>query len=150
MGRAAIEEDVVGGYRIPAGGTVFVCPFVTHRDPRFWENPEGFDPDRFSPEKVAARPKFAYFPFGGGPRVCIGDSLAKMQMQIIVAMIAQRYRLDLAPSLRIGLAPKMTLVPRNRVQVTAHPRRVAAEEKDRVPTALPVDHVRKPLAARPA
>jgi len=142
LGRAAIEEDVVGGYRIPAGSTVFVCPFVAHRDPRFWENPEGFDPERFSPEKVAARPRFAYFPFGGGPRVCIGDQLARMQMQIVVAMIAQRHRLDLAPGLRIGLAPKMTLVPRNRVQVSAHPRRLVA--------LVPADRTAGSPVARPA
>src|SRR5207237_1095842 len=64
--RAAIQEDEVGGHRIPAGSSIFFSPYVAHRDPRYWENPEAFDPERFSPEKTEKRPKFAYFPFGGG------------------------------------------------------------------------------------
>ena len=96
--RDADRDDEIGGYHIPSGSSVFVSPYVTHRHPRFWDDPETFDPERFTPEQVAARPRFAYFPFGGGPRQCIGIHMAKLQMQLAVAMIVQRYRFDVVPT----------------------------------------------------
>ena len=70
--RRAIQDDTICGYRIPADAIVSISPYVTHRDPALWENPEGFDPERFSPERSAGCPHYAYFPFGGEPRQCIG------------------------------------------------------------------------------
>jgi cytochrome P450 len=122
FGRKALEDDVIGGYRIPAGSSLFLSPYLGHRDPRFWENPEGFDPDRFAPEITALRPKFAFFPFAAGPRMCIGNSFARMELQVIVAMVVQKFRLDLEAGHRVELAPQITLRPKNGVRVTLHPR----------------------------
>jgi len=90
--RTTLADVEIGGYVIPAGAIVLLSPYVTHRDPRFWEDPERFDPERFAVGRSAGRRRFAYFPFGGGPRACIGSALASMEMQLIVAMVAQRYR----------------------------------------------------------
>ena len=70
------QEDEIGGYRIPAGSTVLLSPYLTHRHPDFWENPEAFDPERFLPARSKGRPRHAYFPFGGGPRLCMGVDMA--------------------------------------------------------------------------
>ncbi len=120
--RMAMEEDVIGGFRIPAGSTVLLLPYLGHRDPRFWDNPEGFDPDRFSPEATAARPKLAYFPFSAGPRMCIGFSFATMEMQLVLAMVVQRYRLDLVPGTRVEPEPQVTLRPKHGIPVYLRPR----------------------------
>jgi cytochrome P450 len=109
LARTPIVDDVVGGYRIPKGVSVFLSPFITHRHPEFWENPEGFDPERFTPERSAGRPRYAYFPFAGGPRMCIGNNLALMEAQLILATIAQRYRLDLAAAYRPVFQPLVSL-----------------------------------------
>ena len=95
--RTAHHDDEVGGHRIPAGSLVLLCPYATHRHPDFWEIPEAFRPDRFSPEQVAGRSRHAYFPFGTGQRVCIGRHLAMMEMQLILAMVAQRFRPRIVP-----------------------------------------------------
>jgi len=76
MTRAAIRDDEIGGYRIPANSEVLLLPYITHRHPKYWERPEEFVPKHFLPEKEAARPRYAYFPFGGGPRQCIGNNFA--------------------------------------------------------------------------
>src|SRR5207245_1537280 len=109
FGRRAIAADEIGGFEVPAGGSIFICPYITHRDPRFWDNPEGFDPERFSPENSARRPKMAYFPFAAGPRMCIGNAFAMMEMQVVVAMVAQRYRLHLLPAHPVVADPQVTL-----------------------------------------
>ena len=96
--RTPLEGEMIRGYHIPSGTTfIALCPYVTHRHKEFWDNPEGFDPDRFEPAKVKERHRFAYFPFGGGPRKCIGDQFGLVQMRVIVAMTVQRYRLDPLP-----------------------------------------------------
>ena len=110
--RKVAEEDQIGGYRIPAGSSVDISPYATHRHPDFWENPEAFDPERFSVERSAARPRFAYFPFSGGPRQCIGNSFALMEAQLILATLAQRYRLRLQPGHTLTPDPLITLRPR--------------------------------------
>jgi cytochrome P450 len=122
MARMAREEDEIGGYRIPARTPVYLCPYITHRHPAFWENPEGVEPERFSPERSAGRPRYAYFPFGGGPRQCIGSAFALMEAQLALATIAQRARLDLVPGQRIVLEPKITLRPRHGLLMMAHRR----------------------------
>ncbi|HKW95658.1 MAG TPA: cytochrome P450 [Methylomirabilota bacterium] len=119
--RTPVEDDELGGYRIPAGSLVLLSPYVTHRHPAVWEAPERFDPDRFGPEASAARPAFAYFPFGGGPRRCIGSALATAEVQCIVATIAQHHRLDLLPGARVTPAAALTLHPRSAVPILLRP-----------------------------
>ncbi|HKF39034.1 MAG TPA: cytochrome P450 [Ktedonobacteraceae bacterium] len=99
--RHAIAADEIGGYHIPANSVIFTCQYCTHRHPEFWENPEEFDPERFTPERSAGRPRFAYFPFGGGPRQCIGNSFAMMEAQLVLATVVQRFRLRLVPNHRV-------------------------------------------------
>ena len=113
--RTAAEDDELGGYRIPAGALILLSPYVTHRHPAVWEAPERFDPDRFAPKPSAARPAFAHFPFGGGPRRCIGSAFAIAEIQCIVATVAQRHRLDLLPGVQIVPAAGLTLRPRSAV-----------------------------------
>ena len=121
--RDAVADDEIQGCTIPGGSSVFMVPLVTHRDPEFWPRPEAFDPSRFDATVTQERPRFAYFPFGGGQRQCIGNSMALMQMQLTVAMFAQRYRLRPAA----GFAPRMgTLVslrPVNGMSVVLERRR---------------------------
>jgi cytochrome P450 len=109
--RRALGDDEVGGYRIPKGSLVFLIPFVVHRRPKLWPNPDRFDPDRFAPEHESTRPRFAYIPFGGGPRGCIGNQFAMVEAQLIVAAIAQRYRIELVPGQDIRPEPLITLRP---------------------------------------
>jgi cytochrome P450 len=91
VGRKALEKDQLLGYEIKKGTNVIVCVYKIHRHPDFWENPDDFDPDRFLPERSANRHKYAYFPFGGGPRMCIGNNFAIMEMTLILSMMLQRY-----------------------------------------------------------
>lgn len=113
--RQALEDDVIGGYRLPKGGIVGISPYVLHRDAKLWENPEGFDPMRFSPERSEGRHKFAYLPFGGGPRTCIGNAFAMMEATIILAMVLQHHRLDRDASRPLSLDPMVTLRPKHGV-----------------------------------
>lgn len=130
MGRRAHDDDELGGYRVPKGSYVFVSQHVTHRHPAFWENPEGFDPDRFAPERLAeekerGRPKYAYFPFSGGPRQCIGNYMAEMEAQLLLATMLQRYRVALEPGFRIELDPSVTLRPLRGMPMTLELRQSA-------------------------
>jgi cytochrome P450 len=111
------EEDEVGGYRIPAKSNVVICPYVTHRHPEFWDNPEGFDPERFTPERSAGRHRTAYLPFAVGPRKCIGDTFAMLEMQMIVAMAVQRFRLRLAPGQPVVAHPAISLRPKEELMM---------------------------------
>lgn len=122
FGRKAIGEDALGGYYVPANTFIWLCPYVTHRHPDFWERPEQFDPERFSPEQVAHRPHYAHFPFGGGPRLCIGSNLAMMEAQLITATVAQRYLLRLVPGHPVEPEVSLTLRPRYGLPVTLQPR----------------------------
>jgi cytochrome P450 len=117
MGRSASQDDQIDGMAIDKGSWIFVSPYVTHRHPRFWDNPEGFDPDRFLPEAVQARPRFAYFPFSGGPRQCIGDNFALMEAQLVLATVLRRVRLSLAPWQTVELDPLITLRPKYGMQM---------------------------------
>jgi cytochrome P450 len=114
IGRSVIGPDEIGGYEIPARSIVFISPYVVHRHPRLWENPEGFDPHRFAQEP----PRGAYFPFGGGPRMCIGNGFASMESELLLATIAQRVRPDLVPGHRVELEPSITLRPRFGLRMT--------------------------------
>jgi cytochrome P450 len=115
--RAAIEADEIGGYRVPAKSEILLLPYITQRHPHYWEKPEEFFPEHFLPEKVSARPRFAYFPFGGGPRQCIGNNFALMEAQLIIAMVAQEYRLRLADETAIEPEASVTLRPRGGVRM---------------------------------
>ncbi|MBE3560041.1 MAG: cytochrome P450 [Ktedonobacteraceae bacterium] len=110
--RQAREEDEMGGYRIPAHTIIFWSQYIVHRHPDFWENPEQFDPERFSPEQGQKRHSCAYIPFSSGPRMCIGNALALTEMHLILATIAQRYRLALVPdNTSVEPIPLITLHP---------------------------------------
>jgi cytochrome P450 len=122
IARQSIEEDEIGGYRIPKGVQLVVSSYVTHRHPDFWERPDVFDPERFTPERSIDRPKFAYYPFGGGPRGCIGQNFALMEMQLILATLAQRYRLRLVPEHPVEVQPVVTLRPRHGIMMRLHER----------------------------
>jgi cytochrome P450 len=112
VGRRAVEDDTIDGYDIPRDSIVFVSPWLTHRHPAFWQNPEGFDPERFLPERAATIHRYAYFPFGAGPRLCIGQGFAMIEAVLLLATLAQRIRLDLVPGHRVVPHPSITLRPR--------------------------------------
>ena len=118
--RQAVEDDEIGGYRIPAGSFVVVSPWTVHRNPRLWDNPEGFDPDRFAPAACEARPRHAYLPFGAGPRQCIGNNFALMEAKVMLAGIAARYRPEIVPGQRIALEAGITLRPKHGIRVRLH------------------------------
>jgi cytochrome P450 len=120
LGRRALGNDVIDGYFIPKGAYVLLFPHVTHRHPAFWERPDAFDPERFSTEQVAGRPRFAYFPFGGGPRLCIGNQFALSEAQLILATILSRYQLQLLPGVVVTPEPLVTLRPRGDLLMTVH------------------------------
>jgi cytochrome P450 len=121
ISRETFAPDEIDGYAIPAKSGVMMSPYVTHRHPAFWLDPERFDPDRFTPEKIAARPRFAYFPFGGGPRLCIGNEFALMEAQILLAMIVQRYRVAVAPGHAVQHEIRVTLRPRQPMLMMLRP-----------------------------
>ena len=107
--RQAVAADDVCGYHIPAGAVVGISPYVMHHLPAYWPDPERFDPQRFAPDAVHERPRFAYMPFGGGPHQCIGNSFALMEATLILASVAQRYRLRLPTGAVVTPQPKATL-----------------------------------------
>jgi cytochrome P450/Na+/melibiose symporter-like transporter len=107
--RRALADDEVCGVKIPKGASVNVIPWVLHRNSAVWSDPETFDPDRFSPEQAEGRPRFAYLPFGAGPRVCIGQVLAMNEAILALAALAQRYSADLAPGARVTPVANVTL-----------------------------------------
>lgn len=117
IGRVAKEDDVIRGYHVPKGTTVMLSPYVVHRHPDFWDNPEGFDPDRFAPEQEARRHKMAYFPFAAGPRMCIGSNFALMELQTILPLVVQRYRLQLVPGALVEPEPTITLRPKGGIRM---------------------------------
>ena len=125
--RDAINDDVIGGYRIPAGSTILLSPYLTHRHPEFWENPEAFDPERFRPEQAKERPRHAYFPFGGGPRQCMGADMAMMEMLLIMTMIVQKFRLHLVACHREEPECILDMIPRHHVRATLHRQRCRTE-----------------------
>ena len=120
ISRNAIGDDEIGGYHVRRKTNLIICSFITHRHPEFWEEPERFDPERFSPARSEGRPNFAYLPFGGGPRICIGNSFAMTEAQLVVATVAQRYRLRLVPGHPVELHPLVTLRPRHGMRMTVH------------------------------
>ena len=117
VGRFLDQEDVIAGYRAPARSIILLSPWLSHRSPAHWPNPEGFDPDRFLPERERARPRHAYFPFGAGPRVCIGNAFAMMEARLCLAAILQRFRPALVSGHSVEPEPLITLRPRGGVRM---------------------------------
>jgi cytochrome P450 len=120
ISRKALADDEIGGYTIPAGTTVVLCAYTLHRHPSFWRDPETFEPGRFSEPAGEATRQDAYFPFGDGPRACIGSHFAMMEARLILAMIAQRFRLQLVPGHPVEPEPLVTLRPRHGLKMTLH------------------------------
>jgi len=126
--RMARHEDTLpSGVTIPTGSKLYLCQYVMHRNPRYFPDPEQFDPERFSEPVKKTRPQFSYFPFGGGARVCIGEHFAKMEGTLVLAAIAQRFRLSLVPDQMIVLEPMMTLRPKNGIKMTVEHRHVVQQ-----------------------
>ncbi len=111
--RKARAADVLDGYAIPADSFVLISPWVSHRNPRYWPHPEAFDPERFTPEAVRARPKYVFLPFSHGPRQCIGARFAMQTALILVTLVVRRFDLRLAPQANIAFEPMITLQPKH-------------------------------------
>ena len=111
--RKAVEADTILGHEVPAGALVILSPYTMHRHPDFWPEPEQFDPARFTPDAEEGRKRYAYIPFGGGPRQCIGNQFALIEGQLILAAVARRFALDLAPGRPVIVDPLVTLRPRH-------------------------------------
>ena len=139
LARTVIKEFELGGYRIPAGSNVVMSTWVVHRDPRYFPDPEEFDPDRWLPEKAQKLPKFAYFPFGGGPRQCIGASFAMMEATLLLATIAQRFRFRAVSNDPVIPTPSFTLRPKQGIRMRLEKRESA-----------PVHSATRPLDSVPA
>jgi cytochrome P450 len=128
-----LADFELGPYTIRAGTTIFMSQWVMHRDPRYFDDPEKFDPDRWLPERSAGRPKMAYFPFGGGPRVCIGNTFAMLESMLVLATVASRWSMRLVPAQEIKLAPVLTLRPRHGIQVVLSRRDDPRDSSSRKP-----------------
>jgi cytochrome P450 len=121
-GREALDDDEIAGVPIPGGSQVYVSPFIVHRHPGFWENPNQFDPERFNEGQSKGRHKFAFFPFGGGPRYCIGNNFAMMEMQVILATLLRHFKISPLSSLPPAMNPMLTLKPLEPVLLRPEPR----------------------------
>src|SRR6266403_2316778 len=122
LGREAINDCEIGGYHVPAGTQVFMFQWATHRDARFFEEPQEFKPERWTAEFEAQLPKYAYFPFGAGPRACIGASFAMMEMIMVLVTIGKKFRLELVPDHPVEVFPAMSLRPKDGVKVVVKTR----------------------------
>src|SRR5207244_10136001 len=111
MGRRAIKDYALRGYVVPSRSIVIMSPYVMHHDPRYFPDPFRFDPNRWTPEARASRPQFSYFPFGGGPRRCIGEGFALMESIMVLATLAQKWSLRRAVDQPIAPQPLITLRP---------------------------------------
>ena len=118
MGRESVGECAVGGYRMPAGTTALMSQWVMHRDPRYHRDPQRFDPDRWTAGYEEGLPRFAYFPFGGGPRQCIGAGFAMTETRLVLAAVAQRLRMELVPGQRVEPYASITLRPKEGIRMT--------------------------------
>jgi cytochrome P450 len=125
--RQAIRPDEIHGFPIPAKALITLNQYVTHRHPDFWDQPEKFMPERFLPSRSEGRHKFAYFPFGGGLRVCIGNTFALLEGPLVLATVVQRLRVELVPGQTVVPDPTFTLRPRHGVKVWLRPRQTSGE-----------------------
>ena len=134
IGRRALEPVPLGGYELRPGDAAVMAQWVVHRDAELWPDPLRFDPLRFEPARKAQRHRFAYFPFGGGPRVCIGDGFAWLAGTLLLATLAQRWRFELIPGQRIAPLPRVTLRLKHGLQLGARARRPSAGHSVGQPT----------------
>ncbi|MFY1636735.1 cytochrome P450 [Solwaraspora sp. WMMB335] len=118
--RIAQGDDDVGGYHVPAGADLVLCPYTLHRHPEFWPDPDRFDPTRFEPGNAADRPRYAYIPFGAGPRFCVGNNLGLMEAVFVIAAVARRLRLSVRPGHRVVPEPMLTLRIRGGLPMHVH------------------------------
>ncbi len=123
MARVALGDDELGGHAIRGGTVVIVSPWVMHRHPNYWNAPEAFEPDRWADEGIKNLPRYAYFPFGGGPRGCIGARFATQEAVLLLATIAQQFQLAPVPGQKVVPVPSITLRPSNAVPMTVWVRR---------------------------
>jgi cytochrome P450 len=107
--RRALADDEVGGYHVPAGSEVLICPYTLHRHPRYWPEPDRFDPERFDPDVPSDRPRYAHIPFGAGPRFCVGNHLGMMEATFIISSLMRDLRFDAVPGFSVKPEPMMSL-----------------------------------------
>lgn len=119
--RRAVGEDEIGGYYVPAGADVMLCPYTLHRHPAFWPEPDRFDPDRFAPERAGERARYAYIPFGAGPRFCVGNNLGMIEAVFVVATVARELRPRLVPNHEVVADPMLSLRVRGGLPMTLEP-----------------------------
>jgi cytochrome P450 len=131
--REAVNDCQVGGYTIPKGSTVALFQWVVHRDPRFFDDPEVFRPERWADGLIDRLPKFAYFPFGGGPRNCIGREFALLEIALVLATVMRRFRFRTVPGHRTWPLPSLTLRPEYGMKMTLY-----SHQSDRLPVARAV------------
>ncbi|KUL41541.1 cytochrome P450 [Actinoplanes awajinensis] len=116
--RKSLEADVVGGYRVPAGSDVLICPYTLHRHPEFWPEPDRFDPERFDRSRASDRPRYAYIPFGAGPRFCVGNHLGLMEAAFVLATLVRDLRLESPPGRAVVPEPMLSLRVRGGLPMT--------------------------------
>jgi len=118
-----IADDEICNYQIPAGSMIVLSPYVTHHHPDFWDNPEEFEPERWLPERCVDRLRYAYLPFGGGPRQCLGDVFVTTEIQLILAMVSQKFRLNLVPGHPVEIDTRLAMRSRHGLMMTLEPRK---------------------------
>jgi cytochrome P450 len=141
IGREALTECEIGGYRIPKGAQIALSQWAVHRDPRWYDDPEAFRPERWDGDLARRLPRCAYFPFGDGPRICIGNHFAMTEAVLILAAIASRYRLTLAPGQKLSLLPSITLRPKGGIRMVVQERTRSKQRDDQPLMPLVVSSV---------
>lgn len=126
LSRQGLQDDEIGGYHVPAGVDVMICPFTLHRHPEFWPRPLVFDPDRFDTTRSSGRPGYTYLPFGAGPRFCVGNHLGMMEAVFVLATVARDLRLAKLPGYDVVAEPMLSLRVRGGLPMTVHPRATTA------------------------
>jgi cytochrome P450/ubiquinone/menaquinone biosynthesis C-methylase UbiE len=129
MGRRATEDYEIDDYTVPAGSIVAINQYVMHHDARFFANPFAFDPERWTDEERATRPRYSFFPFGGGPRLCVGAGFAMMEGRLVLAALARHWRFRLAPGHSVRTAPQLTLRPKHGMRMTLEARTAPRVER---------------------
>lgn len=125
VARLTHQDEVFQGYRVPAGAYLTIPIFAIHRHPEYWPDPERFDPERFSPHRTEPRHSYSYIPFSAGPRTCIGASMAMLEIQLVIANLLPKFRMEVAPGARIETAAKVTLTPKYGMPMRLTPRAAA-------------------------